>query len=66
MACCGKNSNANKKRIARTRFHVVTAGLDPAIHAEPTPVKIDRIVIVVLASAWTTGSGPVVTKNGAG
>jgi len=47
----------------RMIFHFVIAGLDPAIHAEPPLGKVRRSAFVCQASAWTTGSSPVVTKE---
>jgi hypothetical protein len=49
------------RRIARTDFCAVIAGLDPAIHAEG---KLARWAFQNCNSAWTTGSSPVVTKEG--
>jgi hypothetical protein len=40
------------------------AGLDPEIHAELSLERIRREVFVRLTSAWTTGSGPAVTRKG--
>jgi hypothetical protein len=59
---CGRTRT--RRRAARTIFYFVIAGLDPAIHARPRLAGICRPCLVRRASAWATGSGPVVTNQG--
>jgi hypothetical protein len=44
-------------------FPFVIAGLDPAIHAEATLAQCFPPALACGASAWTTGSSPVVTSQ---
>jgi hypothetical protein len=44
----------------RHRSQIVIAGLDPAIHAAMPRMLTEGFAI--RASAWTTGSSPVVTR----
>jgi hypothetical protein len=40
----------------------VIAGLDPAIHADRNGGQPCRMAFIHRASAWITGSGPVMTR----
>jgi hypothetical protein len=44
--------------------HPVTAGLDPAVHAERGEQKVQQFSPRV-AAAWIAGSSPAMTKRGA-
>jgi hypothetical protein len=56
-----RDEDSGADRIAITTPFVVIAGLDPAIHGAAQGSLMD--VVAFGASAWTTGSSPVVTKR---
>jgi hypothetical protein len=60
-----KNSDADASRerifMSSAISQIVVAGLDPAIHAAMPRMLTEGFAI--RASAWTTGSSPVVTEE---
>src|SRR6202020_1691621 len=63
----GHNHPFSRRGFSRASFandatHLVTAGLDPAVHAEQRFCKAYRYIRLSFTSAWIAGSSPALTK----